>query len=184
MLEEYYDAVPAISRNGVFTFIDITRNVGKTWGFKKRQFLRGQKKGKKTLWVRRFDNEANKCAESFFTNRKLASFCGVSLWNKDNPSGNVKQVGRNFYVRRKNEWYLFLKIIHLGEVGALRGFDDVDLDTIIFDEYTTTPAKLRQYRGNEVNDFLDIFISVKREHRVRCFFLGNKEVALNPYFAY
>lgn len=181
---EHFDALEIMSYGAIFNFINSNRNYGKTWCFKKRAFRRGLKYGKITLWVRRFQTEAKETAENFYKSRDLQKFCGIELYDPETKRGNVRQDGRSFYVKRGNKWKLFLKVVYLSQATAIRGVDDVDLDTIVFDEYRTTQEKYRQYRGNEVDHFNDIFITVKREHKVRCFFLGNKEEALNPYAHY
>ena len=48
----------------------------------------------------------------------------------------------------------------LTDADAVRSADDVDVDTLIFDEFTKTPNKYKRYRGNMVNDFIDILFSM------------------------
>lgn len=181
---EHFDGIEILSYNAIFNFIDSNRNYGKTWCFKRRAFKRGLKRGKITVWVRRFKEEAKEAAASFFTSRDLQRFCGVIMYDPETKEGNCKQIGRCFYVKRGKQWKLFLKIVYLSQANAMRGVDDVDLDTIVFDEYRTTPEKYALYRGNEVDHFIDMFFSVKREHQVTCIFLGNKEADINPFASY
>lgn len=183
-MKAHYDGFPVTSRGAVFNFIDSNRNYGKTWTFKKRAFRRAVKRGRKTIWVRRFRKEAKEAAAAFFTSADLQKFCGVQLYDPETKQGNCRQMGNTFYVKRGNRWEWFLKVVALADSANMRGVDDVKLDTIVFDEYRTTPARYARYRGNEVTDFIDIFFSVKREHEVRCFFLGNKESTTDPYTAY
>lgn len=181
------DGLLVLSYNGIITAVNSNRNYGKTWAFKKRAFRRAMKHGKKTIWLRMFKKELQEVAYSFYTSRDLQKYCGVSLYDKDhNKEGNVKQEGYTFYYRKsKNHpWKWFIKIFSLGNPDAVRSADDVDVDTIVFDEYTKTQEKYKRYRGNIVNDFLDIWHSAKREHEVRCILLGNKEGFYNPFFAY
>lgn len=169
----------------VFYFVNTTRNYGKTWNFKYRSVKRALKKSKKTLWVRRFKKEVKQCIKSFFKSKDLQKYCGVSFYDKNtNPTGNLKLLGDTFYIKKGKKWLDFLQIVALSDVNNVRSADDVDIDTIIFDEYTTTPKKYLAYRGDEVSDFIDIFISIKRNHIVKCIFLGNKESYNNPYFNY
>lgn len=182
----YYSGIQLLSHsNAVFYFINTTRNYGKTWNFKYRAVKRAVKKGKKTLWIRRFKKEVKQCIKSFFKSKDLQTFCDVSFYNKEtNPCGNLKLLGDTFYIKKGKKWIDFLQVVALSDVNNIRSSDDVDIDTIVFDEYTTTPNKYRAYRGNEVTDFIDIFISIKRNHCVKCIFLGNKESINNPYFNY
>lgn len=182
---EWFSTLRINSYNAIFNFITGGRNIGKTWGLKKRTTKRAQKKGKKAIWVRRTKSEAAECAATFFESKDLQKFCGVSLYDKTtNPDGNIKIVGRRIYIRRRGGWTWFIRIIALCEYKTMRSADDVDCDTIIFDEFTTTPEKYALYRGNEAKDFIDLFISIMRQHEVKCFFSGNKESVSNPFFNY
>lgn len=181
------DGLRVLSYNGVFTSVNSNRNYGKTWTFKKRAFRRAMKHGKKTIWIRLLRKESKQCASEFFKSVDLLRYCGITLYDKEtNPNGNVKQEGRTFYYRRnaKQPWQWFVKVFALSENDAIRSADDVKVDTIVFDEYTKTQDKYMRYRGNIVNDFIDIFFSIKREHKVRCILLGNKEGHSNPFFIY
>ena len=181
------DGLKVLSYNGLITSVNTNRNYGKTWAFKRRAFRRAMKHGKKTIWLRMFRKELQEVANSFFASRDLQKYCGISVYDKDyNPNGNVKREGYTFFYRTstKSPWKWFIKIYCLSNPDAVRSADDVDVDTIVFDEYTKTLDKYKRYRGNIVNDFLDIWFSAKREHEVRCILLGNKESTYNPFFSY
>ena len=68
-------------------------------------------------------------------------FCGIELYNPETKTGNVKQIGNTFYIKQGKSWTWFLKIVSLSDSNAMRSADDVDCDTIIFDEFTTTIDK-------------------------------------------
>ena len=128
---------------------------------------------------------------TFYTSKDLQKYCGISIYDKDtNKNGNLKQQGNTFYYRRKRKngkwtrWQRFLKVFALSDADAMRSADDVDVDTIIFDEFTKPQQKYRRYIGNIANDFIDILFSSKREHQVRCILIGNKESINNPIFTY
>lgn len=181
------DGLRVLSYNGVITSVNTNRNYGKTWTFKKRAFRRAMKHGKKTIWLRMFRKELQEAVSSFYSSRDLQKYCGISIYDKEhNPNGNVKQDGYTFYYRKnaRSPWRWFIKLYAVSNPDAVRSADDVDVDTIVFDEYTKTPEKYKRYRGNVVNDFLDIWHSAKREHEVRCILLGNKEGYANPFFRY
>lgn len=181
---KYYNGFDITTRNAVFSFIISNRNYGKTWCFKRRAFRRAAKHGRKTIWVRRFKKEAKEAAASFYSSVDLQKFCGVEMYDPKTKQGNCRQQGNVFYIRRGKRWVWFLKIVAISDSNSLRGVDDVKVDTIIFDEYRTTPTRYTRYRGDEVTDFIDIFFSAKREHEIRCFFLGNRESTIDPYFSY
>lgn len=184
------DGLHALSYNGIITEIISNRNYGKTWTFKKRAFRRALKKGKKTIWLRVFKKEVKEAINTFYTSKDLQKYCGISVYDKDtNKNGNFKQIGNTFYYRVKvkgkwHRWNWFLKVFAVSDAGALRSADDVDVDTLVFDEFTKPVAQYRRYRGNIANDFIDILFSAKREHQVRCFLIGNKESVNNPINTY
>lgn len=181
---KYYHAGRLLSYNAILNIVNSNRTYGKTWGFKIRAWKRALKRGKKTIWVRRFKNEAQECATSFYTSKDLQAKCGIIPYDKETNNGNFKQDGNTCYIRRNGRWEWFCKIVYLSKSAAMRSADDVDVDTIVFDEYTTTPERYVRYRGNEVLDFIDLFFSAKREHIVRIFMLGNNESIVNPYLDY
>lgn len=184
------DGLKALSYGGIITAVLSNRNYGKTWTFKKRAFRRALKHGKKTIWVRMFKKEVKECLKLFFSSRDLREYCGIELYDKERNTGNVKQMGNTFYYRKRlksgkwTKWEWFLKVFALSDDDAVRSADDVDVDTIIFDEMTKTPSKYRRFRGNVTSSFLDILFSSKREHSIRCVLLGNKESYNNPFFTY
>lgn len=178
----YFNGSMALSFNAVFTFIDGARNIGKSWTFKRRALRRAYKRGKATYWLRRYDDETKHTAEKFL-NAKLLKQLQWTLYHKrDNPDGGIKQEGRKIFVKnRAGKWVLAVQFITLSDSAKYRSADDCNFDTIVFDEYTTTAERYKYYRGDEVKDFIDLFISLKREEKMRCIFLGNKETILNPY---
>ena len=184
------DGLHALSYNGIITTILSNRNYGKTWTFKKRAFRRALKHGKKTLWLRLFKKEVKEAIATFYTSKDLQKYCGISIYDKDtNPQGNLKKIGGTFYYRKKingkwTRWHWFLKVFALSDAGAVRSADDVDVDTIVFDEFTKPTEKYKRYTGNITNDFIDILFSAKREHQIRCILIGNKESVNNPIFTY
>ena len=184
VISDNYNAIEILSYNAIISEIITNRNYGKTWAFKKRAFRRFQKHGKKTIWVRTFKNEAKEAQANFYSSADLQKFCGIVFYDDKTKNGNLKQVGHTFYGLRTGHWDWFLKVCAMSDVGALRSADDINTDTIVYDEFTTTAERLKRYRGNLVNDFVDLFITAKRRHQLRCFLLGNKENVLNPFLTY
>ena len=185
------DGLKLLSYNGIINAVLSNRNYGKTWTFKKRSFKRALKHHKKTIWLRMFKKEVKEALATFYTSKDLQKYCGISVYDKDlNKDGNFKQIGNTCYCRRKRKngkygpWFWFLKIFALTDADAVRSADDVDVDTLVFDEMTKTPNKYKRYKGNIVNDFIDILFSSKREHQVKCILIGNKESYNNPFFTY
>lgn len=184
--DDYIKFLPILSHScAIFYFLNTVRNIGKTWEIKRWAWLRARNNGKKCIIVRRFAKEAKECAESFYSSRDLIAHCpGLQPYDETTKRGNVRQRGRTIYHKYKGKWRWFVKIMSLAEFKNKRSADDVDCDRIFFDEYTTTPRQYRQYFGNEVEDFIDLFISITRQHKVRVIFCGNNENIFNPYFEY
>ena len=70
----YYNGLKMLSHNAIFNFVNTNRNFGKTWTFKYRAVKRALKKGKKTIWIRRFKKEAKECIKTFFKSNDLQKF--------------------------------------------------------------------------------------------------------------
>lgn len=180
------DGLRVLSYGGVITAVLSNRTYGKTWTFKRRAFRRAMKRGKKTIWLRLFEKEKKQCVDTFYTSANLQKYCGVVPYDAKTKKGNLKQRGSTFYYRRneRSPWRWFLKVFALNDADAVRSADDVDVDFIVFDEFTKPPHKYRRFQGDIADAFNDILFSSKREHIVRCVLLGNKESYNNPIFSY
>lgn len=170
---------------GVFYFADTTRNVGKTWALQISSWRRAYKHDKKVILIRRTKKEAIKAAQDLYTSPKLISLCkGIKIYDPTTKKGNFKRVGRKFFIKRNGRWEWFLQVIANSECKDCRGFSDERCDRIFFDEYITTSKRRAYYQGNEVEDLIDLLISVSRQHRIKVIFFGNKEDTENPYYNY
>lgn len=172
----YYENFNIWGYNAIFNFILTIRSRGKTFSFLSRALGRAKKHGEKTLIVRRYKAEADE-AKAKLVNADFIKKYGLN-------EKNYKQDGNKWYIKRGNAWHCWLEITYLARVKAWRGARESNIFTVVFDEFTTTPEKYRFYRGNEAEDFLDIVSSVRGNHDIRVFFLGNKESVTNPYFTY
>lgn len=189
-IKTYYNALLVLSYNAVLTIIRTTRNTGKTWAFEIRAWRRAIKHGKRTLWLRTFKKEVRQAIKKLYHSKDLQKKCGIIPYNAKNNAknntGNFKREGNAFYYRKNNKslWRVFMEVFAVSDANALRSADDVDTDTIVYDEADSTIDKQHRYHGNIVTDFIDAFISTKREHKVRCILLCNKESIRNPFIVY
>lgn len=183
---EWLTLAPALSYSqAIFYFIDSVRNVGKSWSVARRTWRRAYKKGKKTIIVRLFKKEANRSAAQMYESKDLIEYCtGLEPYDAKTKKGNFKKNGRTCYIKRGGRWVWFLQIVSLSEFKDCRSTDDINCDSIIFDEYTTTPTKYKHYHGNIAEDFFDLVVTTARQHYLRCIFCGNKESILNPFYTY
>ena len=177
------DGIALLSRNAVFNFVTSNRNFGKTWTFKKRAIRRWIKHGKKTIWIRLFDEEVKTCADKFLP-RDFCKYAGVSMYAKQSKKGNIKREGTKIFMRRHENdgapWDWVIQIFRLSDPDAVRSADDPDVDTIVVDERSKTAEKMNKYVGNPLGHLLDILDSVRREHEVKVILLGNKENHFDP----
>lgn len=184
--DNYINFLPIFSYSrGIFYFVNTVRNIGKSWQLAYIAWRRAEQLGKKTILIRRFKNEAKEAAESLYASTDLIKYCKTLIpYDETTKKGNFKRRGSTFYIKRNKKWVWFLKITNLAKFKNFRSAGDIDCDRIFFDEYTTTLKQYRLYKGNEVEEFIDMFISICREHPVKAIFCGNKESFYNPYFDY
>lgn len=181
----YFTITKALSYNAVFHFIYSTRNIGKTWALKMRALMRFIKHGKKTTWIRRFKSEVEETMQKhpdgttdFFSPKML------KLLKVDSSKIIIKKNKIYYNISKTDDarWVWFIEFIPLSSQQKYKSVDDAKIDTIVFDEFTTSQSKYNQYKGNEVNDFFNLFVTKMRDNKIKCFFLGNKETFHNPYF--
>ena len=173
---DYINYLPLYARGATFNFVEAPRDVGKTftakfWGTKR--FL---KCGKKFIWVRRTDEETKTSKEKFFKKSLLKK---LRLTADD-----VKIKGNYGYSKRGRKWVDFVEFCSLSTASTQRSVDDDAYDLMFVDEAFATPAKVNAFRGDEVREFVDIYFSKKRDHKMTVFLLGNKETVNNPYYTY
>lgn len=176
MIGNYINYLPIKSHGALINFIEAPRGVGKTFTAKLWLTRRYLKRGYKYIWVRRTEEETIASKRNFFNTKLLRM---LKLTAED-----VKVKGDYGYIRRGRKWVDFVQFCSLSRAATQRSVDDPDYNIMIVDEAFATPARMRMYAGNEVSDFLDLFISKKRDHAMTAFLLGNKEVINNPYYDY
>lgn len=182
---EYINLCIIASFNAVFNYIITNRTYGKTWAMLIRSWRRAYKRGKKAIIVRLLAKEVKEFKNQLYKSKDLVKACkGLVPYDPETKKGNFRVNGKTCYIKRGGRWIWFLKVFACSDANAARAADDVDCDTIYFDEFMQTPENLARYRGDVVREFSDIFFSAKREHRVTAFLFGNREKVSNPFFEY
>ena len=182
---EYINLCIIASFNAVFNYIITNRTYGKTWAMLIRSWRRAYKHGKKAIIVRLLAKEVKEFKNQLYKSKDLVKACkGIVPYDPETKKGNFRVNGKTCYIKRGGRWIWFLKVFACSDANAARAADDVDCDTIYFDEFMQTPENLARYRGDVVREFSDIFFSAKREHRVTAFLFGNREKVSNPFFEY
>lgn len=182
---EYINLCIIASFNAVFNYIITNRTYGKTWAMLIRSWRRAYKRGKKAIIVRLLAKEVKEFKNQLYKSKDLVKACkGLVPYDPETKKGNFRVKGKTCYIKRGGRWVWFLKVFACSDANAARAADDVDCDTLYFDEFMQTPEDLARYRGDVVREFSDIFFSAKREHRVTAFLFGNREKVSNPFFEY
>ena len=182
---DYINLCIIASFNAVFNYIITNRTYGKTWAMLIRSWRRAYKRGKKAIIVRLLAKEVKEFKNQLYKSKDLVKACkGLIPYDPETKKGNFRVNGKTCYIKRGGRWVWFLKVFACSDANAARAADDVDCDTIYFDEFMQTPENLARYRGDVVREFSDIFFSAKREHRVTAFLFGNREKVSNPFFEY
>lgn len=185
-INKYFNTHDVNSYNAIFNFIVGTRNIGKTWSLKMRALMRFIKKGKKTVWVRRFQHDAkqvlaikkNQSGTDFFPSKMLK----VLNVSDDLISRQGYKICYNRGTKDTPRWEWFIQVVALSTQQSEKGNDDPNIDTLVYDEFTTNESTYVRYKGNEVIDFMDLFYTKKRAGEIKAYFLGNKETYRNPYY--
>lgn len=165
------------SHNAIFYFINDNRNTGKTTQMKKLALISNIKHNDITIWVRRFAKEFKQAKQNFINN-KFMKVLKDDYPNKHFEKADFELKGNKLYYKGK----LMIVFCCLSDAQSLKGVDELEYARVVFDEYTTTAERYKYFRGDEFKAFSDIFITAKRENQIRCYFLGNKETASNPYY--
>lgn len=175
----YPDNRRLLSYGAPLSMIEGDRKTAKSFEMWLTAFRGAKRRGAPLPWVRRTEREAVSLLQSFGETskfRKLEKMCHIEDFKTDGATGLIKKGG---------EWLPAVKIIPLSGWTACRDSED-KAKLIFFDEAFTTPEKHRLFRGNEVEAFLDLWHSYKREpgDNVRALLTGNRESAVNIYLTY
>lgn len=185
----YYNNIEIKSHNCIYNYIDTERNDGKTWSFKIAGVIRFIKHRKKTVWNRTFVSEKKETKKNFLSKNIIKKINeelhknNSKKWKDFNVKKEDFVLDGDFLIYKPYKDWCF-NFTATGQQANVKSVDDPDCDTIVYDEYVTTPERLIRYRGNLVQDFCDLFITKKRDHVLRCYFLGNKEMVANPFKNY
>lgn len=178
----FADFIEIFSHNALFNFVDSVRNTGKTTKAKIVALKRFLKKGKKTIWVRTFENDVKQSKKDFY-NKKI-----IKMLNDDGYNVALNQITVDgsyiVFTDEKGHKNWFVKLVYLANAQSLKGNEIVDADFIVYDEYRTKSNRIARYIGNQTKDFIDILVTIARDHEVKCLFLGNKECFNNPFYDY
>lgn len=165
-----YDKV--LSYNAMLNFIIGERGVGKSYGIKKIVINRFLKKGRKFIYLRRYDTELKK---SLKDNEFFKDIGNDSAFKDFKFS--IK--GDKFLIDNKVCGYA----IPLSKASIYKSVPFPDVDIIIYDEFLIDNATYH-YIQDEPEKLLDFMETVGRLRNIQVFLLGNSISLINPYFDY
>lgn len=167
----YFDGNRILTYNCLFNFIIGARGCGKTYYAKKRAVNLFLSKGKKFIYLRRYDTELQETAKNYFNDIIL---------NKEFNDIKIEYKNGCFFINDNLAGYALA--LTLAQRYKSISFPDVDF--IIFDEFLTENGSFTGYLKNEVKQFLNFYMSIDRYRGTTVFFLGNSTDMINPYFLY
>ena len=170
-MPKYYDISTILSYNKILNFIIGQRGGGKTFGAKKWVINDFLKKGNEFIWIRHFKQEIKQLKRNF--------------WDDIIHSGLYPDVefsisGDKLYINNKLCGYL----IALSTSNQLKSSSFPKVTKIIFDEFIFEKGH-NHYRGDEVNDFVNLLDTIIRDRdNCRAVLIANNVQTTNPYFHY
>ena len=170
-MSKYYDISTILSYNKILNFIIGQRGGGKTFGAKKWAINDFLKKGNEFIWIRHFKQEIKQLKQNF--------------WDDIIHSGLYPDVefsisGDKLYINNKLCGYL----IALSTSNQLKSSSFPKVNKIIFDEFIFEKGH-NHYRGDEVNDFVNLLDTIIRDRdNCRAVLIANNVQTTNPYFHY
>lgn len=175
--QNYINWSGLLSYGAPFNFLDATRDRGKTWGILTSAYKRAKRKHKGTILVRR-THEATKASKRGAIKNKWCKHVGVSR-------DDVRIRGDYAEYKDKNgKWHPYIWFVTLSDHSNLRSGDDDYFDRMILDEGKVSARMRAMYHGDEVNDLMDLYHSLRREENMQVLILGNRESVSSPYMRF
>lgn len=167
----WYDVGQTLSYNCLFNFVIGSRGCGKTYGLKKRAVKLFLEKGHQFVYLRRYQEELDETAESYFNDIIL---------NEEFPNVVIEYRGGCYYINDKLAGYA----LALTKAKNIKSVSFPLVYLIIFDEFLIEENGYARYLKNEVKQFLSFYMSIDRYRGCIVFFLANSVSMINPYTLY
>lgn len=167
----WYDVGQTLSYNCLFNFIIGNRGCGKTYGLKKRAIKIFLEKGQQFIYLRRYKEEIDETAESYFNDIIL---------NNEFPDVSIVYKNGEYYVNDQLAGYAMA----LTKAKSYKSISYPLVYLIIFDEFLIENNGYTRYLKNEVKQFLSLYMSIDRYRGCTAFFLANSTSMINPYFMF
>lgn len=167
----WYDINKTLTYNCLFNFIIGNRGSGKTYGAKKRAVKQFLDKGYQFVYLRRFKEELDETAESYFND---------IIINKEFPDVVIEYRAGCYFINDQLAGYAMA----LTKAKDYKSISYPLVYLIIFDEFLIEDNGYSRYLKNEVKQFLNFYMSIDRYRGCTVFFLANSVSMVNPYTMY
>ena len=167
----WYDINKTLTYNCLFNFIIGNRGCGKTYSAQKRAIKLFKDKGHQFVYLRRYKEELDETAESYFNDIIL---------NNEFPNDVIEYRGGCYYLNNQLCGYAMA----LTKAKDYKSISYPLVYFIIFDEFLIEDNGYARYLKNEVKQFLNFYMSIDRYRGCVVFFLANSVSMVNPYTMY
>ena len=167
----WYDIGQTLTYNCLFNFVIGNRGCGKTYAAKKRAIKLFIDKGHQFVYLRRFKDELDQTAESYFND---------IIENEEFPNTIIEYKNGQYFVNDQLAGYAMA----LTKAKDIKSASFPLVYFIIFDEFLMEDNGYTRYLKNEVEQFLSFYMSIDRYRGCTVFFLANSVALINPYTLY
>lgn len=167
----WYDIGQTLTYNCLFNFIIGNRGCGKTYAAKKRAVKQFLEKGYQFVYLRRFKEELDETAESYFND---------IIHNNEFPDAVIEYKGGQYFINEQVAGYAMA----LTKAKDYKSISFPMVYLIIYDEFLIEDNGYSRYLKNEVKQFLSFYMSIDRYRGCTVFFLANSVTMINPYFLF
>lgn len=167
----WYDIGQTLTYNCLFNFVVGSRGCGKTYAAKKRAIKLFLDKGHQFVYLRRYKEELDETAESYFNDVIL---------NNEFPNVQIEYRGGQYFINDQLAGYAMA----LTKAKDYKSISYPLVYLIIFDEFLIEENGYARYLKNEVKQFLNFYMSIDRYRGCIVFFLANSVTMINPYTLY
>lgn len=167
----WYDIGQTLTYNCLFNFVIGNRGCGKTYAAKKRAIKLFLEKGTQFVYLRRYKEELDQTAESYFNDIIL---------NEEFKDVTIKYQNGTYLINDQVGGYAMA----LTKAKDYKSISFPLVYFIIFDEFLIEDNGYARYLKNEVEQFLSFYMSIDRYRGCTVFFLANSVSMINPYTLY
>lgn len=167
----WYDVGQTLTYNCLFNFIIGSRGCGKSYALKKRAIKQFLDKGYQFVYLRRYQEELDATAETYFDDVVL---------NKEFGDIKIEYRGGAYFINDQ----LFGYAMALTKAKSYKSIAFPLVQLIIFEEFLIEDNGFSRYLKNEVKSFLGFYMSIDRYRGCIVFFLANSVSMINPYTLY